>query len=197
MVQAAAKPKKKTVKKTESSDRYEIRLSGSGGQGLILAGVLLAQSIGRDPKRNVVQTQSYGPEARGGASRADLVISDGEIYYPKTMKLDLLLALTQEACDKFYGDLKDKGLLIVDSNLVTQIPTKNYYAFPFVRLAREEAGHPMVANVIALAAITELTGIVDPDAMRGVVRARAPRGTEEKNMKALEIGFRIAKEAKK
>jgi 2-oxoglutarate ferredoxin oxidoreductase subunit gamma len=196
MVQAATKTKPKKEKKTETADRFEIRLSGSGGQGLILAGVLLAQAIGRDPKRNVVQTQSYGPEARGGASRADVVISGGEIYYPKTMKLDLLLALTQEACDKFYGDLKDKGLLIVDSNLVTQIPTHNYYAFPFVRLAREEAGHPMVANVIALAAITELTGIVDQDAMRAVVRARAPRGTEEKNMKALEIGFRIAKEAK-
>ena len=88
----------KTVQKKE--DRYEVRLSGSGGQGLILAGVMLAEAVGVGDGKNAVQTQSYGPEARGGASRSDVVIAEGEIYYPKTMKLDLLLALTQEACDK-------------------------------------------------------------------------------------------------
>jgi 2-oxoglutarate ferredoxin oxidoreductase subunit gamma len=183
------------TKKT-TDDRFEIRLSGSGGQGLILAGVILAQAIGVGDGKNAVQTQSYGPEARGGASRADVVISPGQIYYPKTMKLDLLLALTQEACDRYYPDMKPEGLLVIDSTLVTQIPTKRYYGFPFVRLAREEIGHAMVANVIALGAITELTGIVSKEAIKEAVLSRAPRGTEEKNQRALELGFKIAKNAK-
>ncbi|MEW5924610.1 MAG: 2-oxoacid:acceptor oxidoreductase family protein [Candidatus Zixiibacteriota bacterium] len=182
--------------KKNPEDRYEIRLSGSGGQGLILAGVILATAIGVGDGKNAVQTQSYGPEARGGASRADVVISEGEIYYPKTMKLDLLLALTQEACDKYYPDMKEGGTLIVDSNLVTQVPTKRYYGFPFVRLAREEIGQVMVANVIALGAIAELTGIVSKESIKEAVLARAPRGTEEKNKKALELGFSIAKKVK-
>jgi 2-oxoglutarate ferredoxin oxidoreductase subunit gamma len=178
-------------------DRYEVRLSGSGGQGLILAGVILAEAIGTGDGKNVVQTQSYGPEARGGASRSDVVISSSEIYYPKTMKLDLLLALTQEACDKYYPDLKEEGILIVDSAMVTQVPTKRYYGFPFVRMAREEIGQVMVANVIALGAIAELTDIVSQESLRRVVLGRAPRGTEEKNNKALELGISIAKKMKK
>jgi len=178
-------------------DRYEVRLSGSGGHGVILACVMLAQAIGQDPHRNVVQTQSYGPEARGGASRADLVLAKGEIFYPKTMKLDLLLAFTQEACDKYYPDLKGDGLLIVDSTMVTKVPIKNSYGFPFIRAAREQVGHPMVANVIALGVIAELTGIVSKDAIKSVVKARAPKGTEEKNLKALQLGFDLAKKAKR
>ena len=176
--------------------RYEVRLSGSGGQGLILAGVILAEAIGVGDGKNAVQTQSYGPEARGGASRADVVVSPGHIYYPKTMKLDLLLALTQEACDKYYPDMKPDGLLIVDSTIVTQIPTKKFFGFPFVRLAREEIGHAMVANVIALGAITELTGVVSKESIKNAVLSRAPKGTEEKNQKALELGFKIAKKVK-
>ena len=183
--------------KLGEGDRYEVRLSGSGGHGIILACVMLAQAIGMDPRRNVVQTQSYGPEARGGASRADLVMAKGDIFYPKTMKLDLLLAFTQEACDKYANDLKTDGLLIVDSNLVTKVPIKNSYGFPFIRTAREKVGHPMVANVIALGVIAELTGIVAKDALKSVVLARAPKGTEEKNLKALQVGFEMAKKAKR
>jgi len=189
--------RRKSNRHQEEDQRFEIRLSGSGGQGLILAGVILAQAIGVGDGKNAVQTQSYGPEARGGASRADVVISDGEIFYPKTMKLDMLLALTQEACDKYYPDMKEGGTLIVDSNMVTQVPCKKYYGFPFTRLAREEIGHIMVANVIALGAITELTGVVSKEAIQEAVLTRAPRGTEEKNKKALELGMKIARESKK
>lgn len=185
----------KTVQKKE--DRYEVRLSGSGGQVLILAGVMLAEAVGVGDGKNAVQTQSYGPEARGGASRSDVVISEGEIYYPKTMKLDLLLALTQEACDKYFADLKENGMLVVDSVMVTQVPTKKFYGFPFMRLAKEEIGHVMVANVIALGAIAELSGIVTHESLRKVVLGRAPRGTEEKNQKALELGLSIAKKVRK
>jgi 2-oxoglutarate ferredoxin oxidoreductase subunit gamma len=184
------------AKQSGAPDRFEVRLSGAGGQGLILAGVILAEAIGTIDGKNAVQSQSYGPEARGGASRADVVISKEEIFYPKTMKLDLLLALTQEACDKYYPDLKDDGTLIIDSGMVSEPPTPDCYGFPFVQLAKSEIGIAMVANVISLGAICELTGIVSKHALTEVVKMRAPRGTEEKNLKALEVGFRIAKEAK-
>ena len=178
-------------------DRFEMRLSGSGGQGMILASVIIAEAIGTDPSKRVIQTQSYGPEARGGASKADVVVSTSEIYYPKALTLDLLLAMTQESMDKYYANLKENGTLIIDNVLVTQVPTDNYYGLPFTRLAREEAGHVMVANVIALGAIAALTGIVSHDALVKAVLARAPRGTEDKNEKAVEIGFREALKIKK
>lgn len=178
------------------TDRFEIRLSGSGGQGMILAAVILCDAIGAGSNKNVAQTQSYGPEARGGASKADVVVSDGEIYYPKAIKLDVLLAMTQEALDSYFSALKDHGILIIDDVLVTHVPTDDYYGLPFTRLAREECGHIMVANVIALAAIAELTGIVSREALEQIVVSRAPRGTEDKNRKAVEIGFREAAKLK-
>lgn len=178
------------------ADRFEIRLSGSGGQGMILAAVMLCDAIGAGSNKSVAQTQSYGPEARGGASKADVVVSDGEIYYPKAIKLDLLLAMTQEALDSYYSALKDHGILIVDDVLVTHVPTDDFYGLPFTRLAREECGHIMVANVIALAAIAEITGIVSREALEQIVLSRAPRGTEDKNRKAVEIGYREAAKLK-
>lgn len=171
-------------------DRFELRLSGSGGQGMILASVILGEAIGADSSKNITQSQSYGPEARGGASKADVVVSSNEIFYPKAMKLDLLLAMTQESLDKYYPDLKEGGTLIVDNGLVTEYPTDDFYGLPFTRLAREEAGHIMVANVIALGAIGAITGVVNREQLEKVVLSKAPRGTEEKNRKAVEIGFR-------
>src|SRR5512139_2762594 len=99
-------------------ERYEIRLSGSGGQGLILAGVILAEAAGIHDGKYVCQTQSYGPEARGGASKAEVIISDEEIDYPKAMKPDLLLAMNQRSCDTYLFDLKPNGVLVVDSTFV-------------------------------------------------------------------------------
>ena len=177
-------------------DRLEIRLSGSGGQGMILAAVILSEAIGYDYRKNVVQTQSYGPEARGGASKSDVVVSTNEIYYPKAMKLDVLLAMTQESCDKYLADMREGGTLVVDSELVTEVPNVKHYGLPFTRLAREEAGHPMVANVVALGAIAAFTGVIDKDSLIKAVVARAPKGTEEKNKTAVEIGWREALKAK-
>lgn len=175
-------------------DRYEMRLSGSGGQGMIFASVVIAEAIGGGDGKNVVQSQSYGPEARGGASKADVVISANEIYYPKAMQLDFLLAMTQESYDKYYPDLKEDGLLLVDETLVTEVDAKDYYGLPLTRLAREEAGHIMVANVVALGAICALTGMVSMEALTEAVLNRAPRGTEDKNRKAIEIGYSRMKE---
>jgi len=176
-------------------ERYEIRLSGSGGQGLILAGVILAEAAIIDGK-NVVQTQSYGPEARGGASRSEIVMSQGEIYYPETTKLDLLLAMSQEACDKYHYDLKEDGLLIVDSSLVSYIPTSYAQGFPFTRLAKERLGRGVVANIIALGALVGLTHILSPKALEEAVITHVPPETRDLNLKALKLGLKIGKEAR-
>jgi 2-oxoglutarate ferredoxin oxidoreductase subunit gamma len=182
---------------TENGDRYEIRLSGSGGQGMVFAGTILAEAVGVEDGKNVCQTQSYGPEARGGASRSDLVVSPREIYYPKPLKLDLLLALTQESCDTYFPALKEDGVLIVDSGIVTQLPNRRVYGFPFTQVARDELGTPMVANIIALGAIASLTKIVSKQGLLEAVKKRAPKGTEERNLKAVEIGFELARKRKR
>jgi 2-oxoglutarate ferredoxin oxidoreductase subunit gamma len=182
---------------TENGDRYEIRLSGSGGQGMVFAGTILAEAIGVEDGKSVCQTQSYGPEARGGASRSDLVVSSKEIYYPKPLKLDLLLALTQESCDTYFPALKEDGVLIVDSGLVTQLPNRRVYGFPFTQIARDELGTPMVANIIALGAIASLAKIVSKQGLLEAVKKRAPKGTEDRNLKAVEIGFELARKGKR
>ena len=102
--------------------RYEIRLAGSGGQGLVLAGVILAEAAGIYDGKFVCQTQSYGPAARGGASKAEVVISDAEIDYPKAIRPDVLLAMNQTSLDKYLADLKPGGVLLVDADLVREVP---------------------------------------------------------------------------
>ena len=156
---------------------------------MVFAGTILAEAIGVEDGKNVCQTQSYGPEARGGASRSDLVVSSGEIYYPKPLGLNLLLALTQESCDAYFPALKEDGVLVVDSGLVSQLPNREVHGFPFTQIAREQLGTPMVANILALGAIAALTKIVSKNGLLEAVKRRAPKGTEERNLKALEIGF--------
>jgi 2-oxoglutarate ferredoxin oxidoreductase subunit gamma len=177
--------------------RYEIRLSGSGGQGLILMGIILAEAIGIYDGKYVAQTQSYGPEARGGSSKSEVIVSDEEIDYPEAMELDLLLAMNQKSCDDFYPDLKPEGLLIVDSTFVTQVSTSKVFQIPFTRIAREKFKREVVANIIALGALTQLTSIVSAKAIESAVLARVPKGTEKLNRDALRAGMTAARHAKK
>ena len=180
------------------TDRFEMRLSGSGGQGMIFASVVLSKAIGTgEQAKKVCQSQSYGPEARGGASKSDVVVSSDEIYYPKAMKLDLLLAMTQEALDKYFGDLKGDGILIVDSSLVSEYPADRAYALEFTRIARNDIGSIMVANVIALGSIAALTGLVSCEKLTEAVLQHAPKGTEDKNRRAVELGWEEALKLKK
>jgi 2-oxoglutarate ferredoxin oxidoreductase subunit gamma len=179
------------------SFRYEIRLSGSGGQGLILMGIILAEAIGIYEGRYVAQTQSYGPEARGGSSKSEVIVSDEEIDYPKALKLDLLLAMNQRSCDEFYADLKPDGVLVVDSTFVTQIPAQKAFRIPFTRIAREKFTREVVANIVALGALTQLIPLVSQKAIETAVLARVPRGTEQLNRDALRAGITAAKRARK
>lgn len=169
--------------------RYEVRFSGSGGQGLITAAVIFAEAVGVFAGRNVCQTQSYGPEARGGKSKAEVVISDKPIDYPKAMELDLLLAMNQAACDAYFFDLKPNGILVVDSSLVEQYPTSRIIAIPFTRIAREEIGKVVVANMVALGTIGVLSGQVTVEQLERSLLMRIPPGTEEINRKALQRGI--------
>ncbi len=177
-------------------DRYDVRLGGSGGQGLILAGKILAEAATIYDGHNAVQTQSYGPEARGGSSKAEVVIKDGEIDYPKAMDLDLLLSLTQESCTKFSKDLKDDGILIIDSEMVKERPEGAFkvYAAPITSIAANKVGKVVVTNIVALGILTRISGVVTEESMRKAILARVPKGTEEVNMKAFDEGWKAGEE---
>ncbi|VBB06844.1 pyruvate ferredoxin/flavodoxin oxidoreductase [Lucifera butyrica] len=173
---------------------WQISLSGTGGQGLILAGIILAEAAILEGKQ-AVQTQSYGPEARGGASKSEVIISDQVIDYPKVLTADLLLAMSQEACAKYAGILKQGGKLIVDTTLVKEIPAidASILRLPITQTAREQLGNPMFANIIALGALVGSTGLVREHSLIQAVLSRVPKGTEEKNQKALELGFDLGR----
>lgn len=171
-----------------SPERYEVRFSGSGGQGLITAAVIFAEAAGVYGGKYVCQTQSYGPEARGGKSKAEVVISDSPIDYPKAIELDLLLAMNQAACDAYFFDLQPNGLLVVDATLVEQFPTSRIIAIPFTDIAREEIGKVMVANIVALGTIGVLSEQVSVDDLERSLLSRVPPKTIEMNKKALHRG---------
>ncbi len=180
------------------SQRYEMRFSGSGGQGMILAGIIMAEAASIYGGKNASQSQSYGPESRGGASRSEVIISEQEIDYPKATSIDAMLAMTQEACNKYYKDIKDGGILLVDSEEVKEMPNGNFkaYSAPIISIARNELGKTIVANIIALGMITELTNVVSHEAIEKAVLARVPEAFLDLNKKALRIGFEKAKELK-
>jgi 2-oxoglutarate ferredoxin oxidoreductase subunit gamma len=172
--------------------RMEIRLAGEGGQGMILAGIILAEAAAIYDNKNATQTQSYGPEARGGASKAEVVISQGEIDHPEVIIADVLVAMSQEACDKYAGNVKKDGLLIIDQERVGRVPSSRAIKVPITRLAQESSGKSITANVVALGVLVGLTGVVSREAIMRAVTARAPKGTDEMNKAALLAGFAAA-----
>ncbi|MEW5872786.1 MAG: 2-oxoacid:acceptor oxidoreductase family protein [Chloroflexota bacterium] len=175
-------------------DRTEIRLAGEGGQGMILAGIILAEAAAIFDGKNAVQTQSYGPEARGGASKAEVIIAQGKIDYPEVIAADVLVAMSQEACDKYASNLKRNGLLIVDEEKVGRVPATHAIKVPISRLAVETTGKSITANVVALGLLVGLTGVVSQAAIEKAVLARAPKGTEDMNRAALAAGFKEAQQ---
>lgn len=174
------------------STRFEVRLAGEGGQGLILAGLILAEAAVIYDHKNACQTQSYGPEARGGASKSEVVIDTEEIDYPKVIAADVLLAMSQEACDKYYHDLKRDGLLIVDSVHVQRVPTSRAVRVPITEIAEKATGRSITANVVGLGLLAGLVDVVSREALEQAVAARAPRGTTELNLQAFSAGFQEA-----
>jgi 2-oxoglutarate ferredoxin oxidoreductase subunit gamma len=198
MKKLSPKPKKANERKAMSvklsSNRIEVRLAGEGGQGMILAGIILAEAAAIYDNKNAIQIQSYGPESRGGASKAEVIIGAGEIDFPEVIAADILVAVSQEACDKYASNLKKDGILIVDSDKVGRVPTNRAIQLPITQIAIEATGKSITANVVTLGILVGLTSIVSRPAIEKAVAARAPRGTEEMNLLALEKGFEAARQ---
>ena len=175
--------------------RTEIRIGGFGGQGVILAGIILGKAASIFDKNEAVQTQSYGPEARGGASKCEVVVSDDEIDYPKVQSPDILVAMSNEALIKYIVDLKDDGTLIVDPGTTDVEDVRDFidqhnikvYEAPATKTANDEIGLKIVANIVMVGAITKITGIISENAAVEAIKDSVPAGTEEKNIKTFHI----------
>lgn len=177
--------------------RKELRIGGFGGQGVILAGIILGKAACLFDKNEAVQTQSYGPEARGGASKCEVVISDEKIDYPKVQSPDVLVAMSHEALLKYIVDLKDNGILIVDPGTTTIEDVQDFidehnikvYNAPATKTAMDDIGLKIVANIVMVGAITKITGVISKDAAIESIKASVPAGTEDKNIAAFEAGY--------
>lgn len=173
-------------------DKHEIRLSGSGGQGVILASIILAEAAILEGK-NAVQTQSYGPEARGGASKAEVIISNQKIDFPKVRNCDIFLSLTQKSFEQYGLGVKEDGVVIVDN--IVNVKNKKAFSVPIIDTAHHVIGKPIVTNIVALGALVAITNIVSREVLEQAVLNRVPKGTEELNKKALTMGYEIGEKA--
>jgi 2-oxoglutarate ferredoxin oxidoreductase subunit gamma len=173
--------------------RTEIRVAGFGGQGVVLAGQLLGEAAIREGKR-AVQTQSYGPESRGGAARSEIVVSDQEIDYPKVIQADILVALSQPAFDKYRPTVKEGGRIIVDSDLV-ETGEDEIHSVPFAKTA-DSVGKRVVANSVMLGYLLAVSGVIALESMEASIREKVPAHTIELNLEAFRRGIRLWKEEK-
>lgn len=175
--------------------RKEIRLSGSGGQGLQFIGRILAEALGVFEGKNVVQSSSYGGQVRGGSSRSDVLVSsnDEEIDYPEVMNADILLSMTQEAADEYAGMVKPDGLFILDTTFVKNPPKTpgRVVQFPFTLETKKRLGSELPANVVALAVVAGLGKAVGKDNLLRALNELSPAGKKEINIKALHFGYEL------
>lgn len=173
--------------------RTDIRLAGSGGQGVVLAGVILAEAALLSGQ-NVAASQAYGPESRGGASRCDVVIG-ASIGFPVAEALDVLVVLNRDAYQRHAADLRDRGLLLADERRVGRVAAGPWRArsLPIEATAERVAGNPIAANMVALGALAGLTGVVEEEALAQAVRARVPARTQDMNLRALRAGFGVSR----
>jgi 2-oxoglutarate ferredoxin oxidoreductase subunit gamma len=169
----------------------EIKFSGFGGQGVIMMGMLVGKAAALHDNKQATLTQSFGPEARGGACSAQLVISGEQILYPYLTEPDILIAMSQEAYDKFEPELKESGVLVIEENLVRAHPPRGQirqYAVPATRMA-ESMGNRMFTNMVMLGFLCAVTGIVSKEALRKALPGSVPERFLDKNLEALDKGF--------
>ncbi len=176
--------------------RLEVRLAGFGGQGIIRAGLILATAACIHESKNAVQTQSYGPESRGGACKSEVVISEEAIDYPKVIEPNILVVMSQPAYDSYAGTLKKGGVLLLDPDMV---PKRNHndvdtqvFMVPATKIA-EQLGKTIVANVVMLGALVAVTNLVSLESFRKSLLSNIPKGTEKLNLSALEKGYEYGK----
>ncbi len=180
--------------------RKDIRIAGFGGQGIILAGIVIGKAAALHDGLYAVQTQSYGPEARGGASKTEVVVSEEEVDYPKVEHPDIFIAMSQLALTSYLGDLKDGGMLIVDPDMISGEEVMQFvqehniklYKAPATKTAAEDIGLKIVSNIVMVGAITRITKVVSENAVRAAIAESVPPGTEKKNLEAFEAGLKLA-----
>ena len=166
-----------------------VRFAGTGGQGLILAGLILAEAAAKSHGRNVVQTNSYGPEARGGASKSDVIISDEPIYNPKPESADVLLVMSQPAYDKYVKETAPGGFVLYDSSGVVPRGGANELGADVTGIAVREIQNEIVANVVALGVLVGAFSLVSEEAIEKAVLARVPSKAKDLNLKAVRRGI--------
>lgn len=178
--------------------RIEIRFSGFGGQGLLLASIIMAEALVSEGFQ-VIQGESHGIEARGGASRGEVIASREDIFDLAVSQPDIFVALSQEACSRYHAQNRKDALVILDSFQVREIPdldTRNAFAFPFTKLLKERLNTALPANICFLGTLVGLTPLVSMESLRAAVLNRVPKGSEELNLKAFELGYDLVKGAK-
>lgn len=177
----------------KQEEKWQIRLSGSGGQGLILAGIILAEAGNLEGKQ-VVQTQSYGPEARGGASRAEVIISNKPIDYLEVEEADIFLALTTEAYSKYCYNVASESIIIIDDSVDAKVQRARVNSFPIISKARNDLGREIVSNIVALGVLTSLSKILEFSSVEEALKKRVPPHTMELNSQAFAKGWELGKE---
>ena len=176
-------------------EKLEIRFSGTGGQGLVLASIILAEALMTDGF-NIVTAESHGIEARGGASSAEVIASKKEIYDLSVTLPDILVAISQQAYDKYAGKIKQDSLVMLDSSLVKKTSTthdENTYAFPFIQIVKKELGTVLPTNICFLGALVAISQIVQTESLREAILNRVPKKSGKLNLKAFELGYRLVK----
>ncbi|MBR4410700.1 MAG: 2-oxoacid:acceptor oxidoreductase family protein [Firmicutes bacterium] len=175
--------------------KAELRFTGSGGQGVILATIILAEAAYED-KKQVAQCQSYGPEARGGLCKAECIIDDEPIAYTKVGQPTLLLSLTQASLNKYVSDVQDDAIILADASIEVPEEVKaahKVYSLPILSSAIEVIGNPMSANIISVGAVNEILKLTSQESLEEAVLNHIPKGTEELNLKALHLGAELAR----
>lgn len=181
--------------KFKEQEKIEIRFSGTGGQGLVLASIILAEALMMDGF-NIITGESHGIEARGGASSAEIIANKKEIFDLSVTLPDILVAISQQAYDKYGKKIKKDSLVILDSSLIKtkSIPdSENVHAFPFTRLVGEKLGTTLPTNICFLGALVGISKIVSMNSIRKVILNRVPKNSESINLKAFELGFSLIK----
>lgn len=179
-------------------ERIRMVFSGSGGQGVITAAIILAEAAVLHEGLNAVQSQSYGAEARGGATRTDVIISDGIIDYPKVIQPNLLVCLTQDAYNKFYDIIRPGGLLVTDSRYV-KIHKKvdaRQLEIPIYNTVMDAIGKPIVFNIAMLGTLISITELLQPESIMKVLEKRIPADFLDMNRQALDLGLKLGAEYK-
>jgi 2-oxoglutarate ferredoxin oxidoreductase subunit gamma len=172
--------------------RHEVRFSGFGGQGIILSAVILGRAAVMYDAKHAVQTQVYGPEARGGASMSAVIIDDEPILFPKVTDPDIFVIMSQEGFEKYGADAPETAVMVLDSSLVHSRPKCRCVEIPATREAKQALGRDIVANIVMLGALVRTTGVVSEAALEKAILDSVPKGTEALNIKAMKKGIELA-----